>query len=115
MVKGSSFFSCALKEGTKRKRKLPMKKRSASESIKFAAGSSTCELVSFRCPPPRRGRTKVGVIFFAPLSLPSPVEGGRCLVPHFANDSLPKNFDDDISSARLLRACGCRREFALSI
>src|SRR5215475_9139295 len=102
MVKGSSFLSCALNRRTKTTRKLPTKKNTASESLSFAAGINTRKLVSFQCPPPRRGRIKVGVIFFAPLSLPSPVEGGRLLVPHFADDSLPKNFDDDISNARLL-------------
>src|SRR5215813_11594332 len=100
MVKGSSFFSCAFNGGAKKNRKLPIKKKAASEGLRFAAGSSTCKPVSFRCPPPRRGRIKVGVIFLAPLSLPSPVQGGRLLVPHFANDSLPKNFGDDISNAR---------------
>src|SRR5215468_11927434 len=110
MVKGSSFFSCALNRGTKRTRKLPTKKNAASESLRFAASINTCKPVSFQCPPSRRGRIKVGVIFLAPLSLPSPVEGERLLVPHFANDSLPKNFGDDISNARLHPACGWRRE-----
>src|SRR5262249_23797119 len=102
MVKGSSFFSCALNRGTKRTKKLPTKKNAASESLRFAAGINACKPVSFQCPPPRRGGIKVGGIFFSPLSLPSPVEGGRVFVPHFADDSLPKNFDDDISNARLL-------------
>src|SRR5215468_7085865 len=102
MVKGSSFFSFALNRGTKRTRKLPTKKNAASESLRFAAGINTCKPVSFQCPPRRRGRIKVGVIFFAPLSVPSPVQGGRLLVPHFCDDSLPQNFDDDISNARLL-------------